>query len=445
MTFNPIIQDGRKVGVSVIGKDVTWQKGWSRMPEAALPVGIETLFASIVNSSDDAIYSKSLNGVILSWNVGAERLYGYSASEAIGQSMLLVVPPEKHQELENLLSRIRKGERVDHFETVRTRKDGSRIDVALTLSPVNDAQGVVSGASVIGRDITRRKQAELEIQALNRDLELRSVELSSLVAQLTDSVKELESFSYAVSHDLRAPLRHLDGFLALLYKREYSRLDDSAKHYLDCALQASQRMGRLIDDLLQFSRLGRSEIHKMPVDLNVVVDQVRNELEPEAQDRSVVWRLGTLPNVWADQSMLRQVMENLIVNALKFTRKCPAAEIEIGSQAGADGEVVIFVRDNGVGFDMRYYSKLFQVFQRLHGEQEFEGTGVGLATARRVIVRHGGRIWAEGIVGKGANFYFCLPSQGSHKEEWRNGIETNLVSVKGGMIGNQRGGRKGSQ
>jgi signal transduction histidine kinase len=276
------------------------------------------------------------------------------------------------------------------------------------------------------------RQAEEETRVLNRDLEervrFRTAEITRVNTKLTESAKELEAFAYSVSHDLRAPLRHLDGFLSLLIKRSYSNLDDSAKHYVDCTLEASKRMGQLIDDLLQFSRLGRDEIHKAPVDLNDIVEQVRKELEPETRDRSIHWKLSRLPKVAADQAMLRQVIENFVANALKFTRHSPTAEIEIGCNSEPTGELVFFIRDNGVGFDMRYYSKLFEIFQRLHGEQEFEGTGMGLAIVRRVVERHGGRVWAEGAVGAGATFYFSLPLESSSRERGSNELEANLVS-----------------
>jgi signal transduction histidine kinase len=276
------------------------------------------------------------------------------------------------------------------------------------------------------------RQAEEETRVLNRDLEervrIRTAEITRVNTKLTESAKELEAFAYSVSHDLRAPLRHLDGFLSLLSKRSYSNLDDSAKHYVDCTLEASKRMGQLIDDLLQFSRLGRDEIHKAPVDLNDIVEQVRKELEPETRDRSIHWKLSHLPEVAADQAMLRQVIENFVANALKFTRHCPTAEIEIGCKPEPTGEVVFFIRDNGVGFDMRYYSKLFEIFQRLHGEQEFEGTGIGLAIVRRVVERHGGRVWAEGAVGAGATFYFSLPTDSSCIRRESSELEANLVS-----------------
>jgi light-regulated signal transduction histidine kinase (bacteriophytochrome) len=251
-------------------------------------------------------------------------------------------------------------------------------------------------------------------------------ETNQINGQLEESVKELEAFAYSVSHDLRAPLRHMDGYLTLLSKRSYSLLDDSAKHYVDCALDASQRMGVLIDDLLQFSRLGRAEIQKVSVDLNAIVEHTRRELEPATTGRTIEWHVEPLPKVAADTTMMRQVIGNLVGNAVKFTRNCATADIEIGSRPAPD-EVVIFVRDNGAGFDMQYYEKLFQVFQRLHGEQEFEGTGIGLANVRRMVERHGGRVWAEGTVGAGATFYFSLPHEGRNQEETNELTESHLV------------------
>jgi signal transduction histidine kinase len=251
-------------------------------------------------------------------------------------------------------------------------------------------------------------------------------ETTSVNAQLAESMKELESFAYSVSHDLRAPLRHIDGFLTLLSNKSYATLDDSAKHCIDRTLEGSRRMGVLIDDLLQFSRIGRAEIHKMPVDLNAVIQDVLIELEPEIRNRNIDWQLTPLPTVAADKAMLLQVIENLVGNALKFTRGREPAKIEIGFQSGLNGEPVFFVRDNGAGFDMRYYNKLFQVFQRLHGEQEFEGTGIGLAISRSVVERHGGRIWAESSVGEGATFFFSLPAN-CIEGEFNHVAEAHLV------------------
>lgn len=726
--------------------------------------GIDLRLSAIIESTDDAIISKSLDGTILSWNPGAEQLYGYTAAEAIGKSIEIVVPPEFHSKIQSTLDRIRDGNVVRLHDSVRMRKDGTLFNASVTLSPVKDARGGIVGCSAISRDITERKKVEAELRRasmysrslieasldplvtisregkitdaneatekvtevsrehligtdfsdyftnpekaregyrqvfadgmirdyplavrsasgvitevlynatifrneegeaegvfaaardvternrveqarkkaeaslreLNRELEhrveMRTAELhqseqrvrkkldsilspegdpgnldladvidvpevQSLVddifaltrvpcwildlkgnvlvgagwqeactkfhrshsetcqnclesdrelstgvgfgefkiykcknnmwdavtplklgdrhmgnlfcgqfffsdeeidfdlfaaqakkygfdeedylaaihrvpkmtreqvqtgmslyiklaevlsklgysgiklaramnetaqanTELIAKAKELEAFAYSVSHDLRAPLRHVDGFLTLLSNKHYASLDEQGKHYIDCTLDSSRRMGQLIDDLLQFSRLGRSEIHKTKVDLNALIGEVRAGLGSDTDNRIVNWHVDSLPEVAADSGMLRQVFENLLGNALKFTRDCATAEITIGCRHEASGELILFVRDNGAGFDMRYYDKLFQVFQRLHSEQEFDGTGIGLAIARRVIERHGGRIWAEGKVGAGATFYISLPDS-IYKSGGQHGLtEAHLV------------------
>ncbi len=246
----------------------------------------------------------------------------------------------------------------------------------------------------------------LQLETLICDLEKRVAERT---AELTASNKELEAFSYSVSHDLRAPLRHIDGFLELLKKTAGTALDEQSRHYMDTISKAAQKMGLLIDDLLSFSRMGRHAMRFQPVDLGDLVRDVVRELAPDADGRDIDWRIGDLPAVQGDAAMLRMVLTNLIANALKFTRPRQPARIEIGSQPGPDSETVVFVRDNGVGFDMTYGDKLFGVFQRLHRADEFEGTGIGLASVRRIINRHGGRTWAKGKVDHGAIFYFSLP------------------------------------
>ncbi len=250
------------------------------------------------------------------------------------------------------------------------------------------------------------QEREAEVVKLNRELELR---VAQRTAQLEQSNRELESFSYSVSHDLRAPLRHINGFLHLLQDRLGSSLDDKSVHYMASVFDASQRMAALIEDLLAFSRMGRVEMSRGPVDLSALVKDVVRDLEPELRGRAVDWRIADLPMVAGDRAMLRTVLVNLLSNAIKFTQPRAKAEVEIGRLAQDETEHVVFVRDNGVGFDMKYAGKLFGVFQRLHGPLEFEGTGIGLANVRRVIVRHGGRTWAEGQVDGGATFFFSLP------------------------------------
>jgi signal transduction histidine kinase len=261
-------------------------------------------------------------------------------------------------------------------------------------------------------EVEQRKRREDEIRKLNKELSKRAGDLET-------SNKELESFAYSVSHDLRAPLRHVVGYSELLQKHAASLLDEKSRRYIQTILESSKRMGNLIDDLLAFSRIGRAETQKTLVSLDQLVKEVVAEIGQDTRGRDIAWKIDPLPVCYGDRSMLRLVMVNLLSNAVKFTRMRAEAEIEIGCVDGEYG-VEVFVRDNGAGFDMQYVNKLFGVFQRLHLSEEFEGTGIGLATVRRIIHRHGGNVRAEGGVDQGATLYFSLPKAQNAAERTAN-------------------------
>jgi PAS domain S-box-containing protein len=546
-----------------------------------IAIGIERMqteeklafLASIVEFSDEAIFSKTLDETIVSWNRGAERIYGYSAEEIVGKSVSTFVPPGLMDELAAITERLKCGEGVEHLETTRVRKDGRIIHLALTISPIKDAGGQIVGLSTIARDITERKrlenrertrvlvsekltqgaplreildaialgieeeskgalgsillldkpgehlrhgaapslpqfyndaingleigpgagacgaaafsgsrviveniqthpfwrhyrdlaaraglaacwsepilnrqgrvigtfaiyhrapcapsaqdfelieslasltgvvieykQAEEEIRRLNVELEQR---VQDRTQQLEAANKELESFSYSVSHDLRAPLRSIDGFSRILQEDQAERLDDEGRESLSKIRVSTQHMGRLIDDMMKLSRVTLTELRRSPVDLSALASVVGEELRTAEPQRSVEWVIEPGLTAPADENLMRIVLENLLGNAWKFTGHQPAPRIEFG-RAERDGAPVYFVRDNGAGFEPQYAYKLFQAFQRLHSASEFPGTGIGLATVQRVIHRHGGRVWAEGEPDHGATIFFTLPDE----------------------------------
>jgi signal transduction histidine kinase len=263
----------------------------------------------------------------------------------------------------------------------------SRRAILLSAIPLRDSSGDITGAIEVSEDVTARIRIEEQLKRAN---------------------KELEAFSYSVSHDLRAPLRHIDGFAGLLRRHAGPQLDEKGQRYLDTISSSAREMGRLIDDLLVFSRMGRAELLSTPVRMDKLLREVLDSLAQETADRTVEWNVGSLPPVQGDPAMLRLVLVNLVSNAIKYSNPRPVARIEIAGYVGG-AEAIFYVRDNGVGFDMKYSGKLFGVFQRLHSGKEFEGTGIGLATVRRIVQRHGGRTWAEGEVDAGATFYFSLP------------------------------------
>jgi PAS domain S-box-containing protein len=388
---------GHVVGRAMILRDISESR---RAHEARLRL------AALVDSSADAIIGKDLDGTISSWNSGAERLYGYTDVEVMGRNISLLVPPERADEISEILQRINTGERIEHYETVRSRKDGTTVEVAVTVSPVYDSAGRIVAASTIARDISERRQAEAEIGRLHADLERRVVERT---AELKAVNQELEAFAYSVSHDLRAPLRAIHGFAQLLVQEHANQLDAEARHYLERVSAGATRMGHLIDDLLLLSRVSRLPLDPHKLATSKVVQRALDQLAPQLEGRTVELSVGELPECLAEPTLLEQVFVNLISNALKYSRGREPARIEIGCRFDGDSrEAVFFVKDNGVGFDLRYADKLFGVFQRLHRAEDYEGTGVGLAIVKRIIARHGGRVWAEAEPDKGASFYFTL-------------------------------------
>lgn len=394
--------NGEQTMIQVIALDITEQK----RGQEALRHSEERFRLAVASVVDYAIYMVGADGRVTTWNTGAERMTGYGSPEAIGRTMQQCFTAEQIQrgEPQRQLERAATEGRLEN-EGWCVRKDGSRYFASCVITPIRDAAGRLTGYLKVARDMTAHKQHEDEVARWNAQLEHRVAERT---VQLEAANKELEAFSYSVSHDLRAPLRHIDGFVDILQNHAAARLDEEDRHHLQTIADAAKQMGKLIDDLLAFSRMSRVSLNKRPVNLATLVQEILRPVQRDLKDRQVEWVIGDLPPVEGDLDLLRQVLLNLIDNALKYTRTRSVARIEIGSTRAA-GELIFFIRDNGVGFDMRYVDKLFGVFQRLHRTSEFEGTGVGLANVRRIIHRHGGRTWAEGTVNGGATFYFSLP------------------------------------
>jgi light-regulated signal transduction histidine kinase (bacteriophytochrome) len=313
------------------------------------------------------------------------------------------------------LVRAIQGETVRMESVVRSPQAPKGAWLEFTGRPLKDEMGASRGGLVVFRDVTARKAAEHEIHALNDELEQR---VHDRTAQLEAANKELEAFTYSVSHDLRAPLRHISGFSRILAEEFGPALPAEAQHHLQRIEDGTRRMGQLVDDLLNLARVGRRDLSLQITGFKSVVEEVIDSLASEVAGRQVEWKIGALPYVECDPGLINQVFQNLIANALKFTRPRTPAVIEIG-QKKHNGTSVVYVRDNGVGFSMKYAEKLFGVFQRLHRIEEFEGTGVGLATVQRIIQKHGGRIWAEAELDKGATFYFTLAN-----------LETNEIKAE---------------
>ncbi|MCI0449305.1 MAG: PAS domain S-box protein [Chlorobi bacterium] len=354
---------------------------------------IKSHLAAIVLNSSDAIYAMSLDGQIQSWNPGAEKLYGFSEREAIGRNISIVIPVEKKSELNHLLNKISKGERIESYETKRQRKDKSILDVSLTISPIRDESGLIAGASAISRDITYKKQVEEELRIYAEELAL--------------SNEELYVFSYAASHDLQEPLRSVQNFIETLNKKYKKRLGHEMEEEINSAEDGVTRMYRLITDFLMYSRVGTEKATKEEIDCNHTLKDAISNLEVAIKESKTQIKQYTLPKVWGNFVQITQVFQNLIANAIKYQGdNTPVIEI---SAEKKNGMWQFAVKDNGIGIEQWFSERIFIVFQKLHDHRKYPGSGIGLALCKRVIEKHGGKIWFESEVGKGTTFYFTIP------------------------------------
>jgi len=354
---------------------------------------IKSQLASIVMNSIDAIYAMDPDGTIQRWNPGAERLYGYSEKEALGSNISIVSPADKKQEAIFLLNKVAKDERVEAFETKRMKKDGTVIDVSLTISPIKEDSGIVIGASAISRDITFRKRVEEELRRYAEELAL--------------SNEELYVFSYAASHDLQEPLKTIQYLLELLNKKYKSKFDAETGEYLKSSNEGVVRMYRLITDFLMYSRVGSERAPMEAVDCNVALKDAMLNLDIAIKESKAVIKQFTLPQIWANTLQITQVFQNLVGNAIKYQGEdVPLIEI---SAEKKDEMWQFAVKDNGIGIEQWFSERIFIVFQKLHDAKKYPGSGIGLALCKRVIEKHGGKIWFESEVGKGTTFYFTLP------------------------------------
>ncbi|HEV8712378.1 MAG TPA: PAS domain S-box protein [Candidatus Binatia bacterium] len=351
--------------------------------------------AAIVESSEDAILSKTLEGIILSWNTGAERLYGYRAAEVIGQSVTLLMPPERLDDLSFILDRLRRGVPIEQYETVRRKKDGTQVAVSLMVSPMKNAAGQIIGASTIARDLTARRQAEEY--------------LARLFAELQRANAELQQFAYIVAHDLSVPLFTVANLLRLLDKEYRGKLDATADKYINFAVESAKRLQALIRDLLAYMRVGGTALEYTAVDCEVLLQHTLGDLQGVIEESRAAVTHDPLPTVHGNAGLLGLVFQNLIGNALKFRGATPP-HVHISARRD-DCQWLFSVRDNGIGLDPRQAERIFQVFERLHARNAYPGTGIGLAICKKVVEQHGGRIWVDSEPGKGATFSFTLPAR----------------------------------
>ncbi len=401
---------GKPIGFLLISKDISNEIRLTEELQAT-----QQKFRELLESAPDAMVIVNREGRIVLVNAQTEKLFGYKREELLGQTVETLVPERfrgKHPgHRKSFFGDPRVRGMGEGQELFGLRRDGTEFPVEISLSPLRTEEGILVSSAI--RDVTERKQAEQEIRKLNEGLERQR---SARTAELTEANKELEAFTYSIAHDLRAPLRHVIGFSRILVEEHGAGLEPEARQHLDRIHESARHMGNLVDDLLNLSRVGRKELQRQVTRLNSLVTEALAELKSEIEGREIEWKIGRLPFADCDPGLMKQVFTNLVSNALKYTRPRERAMIEVDLTT-LDGQPVVFVRDNGVGFNMKYADKLFGVFQRLHRPEDFEGTGVGLAIVQRIIRKHGGRVWAEGELNKGASLYFTLPSPGGESKE----------------------------
>jgi PAS domain S-box-containing protein len=365
---------------------------------------------AVLNSAMTAVVVMDVAGEIIDWNSRAEKMFGWSREEALGRDLADTIIPvnlrEAHRTgLKHFLLTGQGSVFNQQLEIVALRRNGEEFPVELSISRLKSNDTTTFCGFIT--DITERRRAEEEIKLFNQKLEQMVLDRTQEL-QLVN--KELESFSYSVSHDLRAPLRAIHGYMNIFAEEYSAKFDDEARRLTTIIMNNTQKMGRLIDDLLAFSQLGRKELIRTPTSMSQMVQGICEEQKRMDETRSIDFTIKQLPNALVDVVTIRQVWINLISNAVKYTRHKPQATIEIGA-IEEDDHSIYYIKDNGAGFDMQYYNKLFGVFQRLHSQKEFEGTGVGLAIVQRVVVRHGGKVWAEAVPNEGATFFFSLKKE----------------------------------
>ncbi len=357
------------------------------------------LLRAIIESSDDAIVSKDLNGIITSWNKGAERLFGYGPEEVIGKPVTILMPPERVNEEPGILEQIRKGHRIEHYETVRQRKDGTRFDVSLTVSPVKDASGKVIGVSKIARDITEKVRAKEKLEQV----------VFERTAQLRDTVAELEAFSYSIAHDMRAPLRAMHSYSRLLEEDFGERLPQQGKDYVRRIAAGAERLDALIKDVLNYSRISRGEMTLERVDVEKLTREIIDSYPDLRESGGTILVQSPIPQVIANSSALTQCISNLLSNAVKFVRPGVTPKVRVWAEKKS-GAVRIWIEDNGIGISEEGQKRIFHMFQRLNPAKEYEGTGIGLTIVRKAVERMAGRVGVESQIGAGSRFWIELKS-----------------------------------